>query len=409
MGLGLRPHLREVGDLERRIPGRELRSLDDVLHRHDAGDRRVERQRAARGLRLFEPVDLGPGNVPELQPPAGGSDQIASRCRELGGSAERLLRAQGEQVLALHAQQLGAVDGEQRLAAPHLLAHEIHRERLDEAVHLDVNLAYAGLVDGDAANRAPVAGRLPGADLGRAQPDELLAIRVDLDRGQALHRGRARHFVVVDRDEVHPHLVLALHRRGLRGIHRRAVERDLPLACIRGLASGAPSALDGNELHAADRAVARPVRGVRRVHRALVALRAGCGDCRVAMLVGVRRSREVHAASAERGSDSDSKQEPGEPAPRGLRPLRPRRLRPGLHLRLHIGFHTRLHIGPHIPLEVVVVVDDEVPALLPVAPPAPLPANPAPPELPAPGVGMASSVSSRCAMTIRWASATEAR
>ena len=135
---------------------------------------------------------------------------------------------------------------------------------------------------------------VPCASRGGDQADELLARRIDLDGDQAGRSALALELVEVDGQVVHAHLVLARGVGGLLGVHRRAVEGDLPLA-RRDLEVAARA--EPLQLHAADRAVGRVVLLDARVHRALVEDLARRGAARTTRRLRRRRCLdELHAA-----------------------------------------------------------------------------------------------------------------
>ena len=109
---------------------------------------------------------------------------------------------------------------------------------------------------------------------------------------------------LVDRDVIHAHLVLARSRRGLLRIHGRAVERDLAFAGLGGFVRSRGRDLD--QLHSADGAIGRVVRGDGRMHGALVERllrRRGRRAFAVLVLVG-----KVHSARTEQAAHGHGNQ-----------------------------------------------------------------------------------------------------
>ncbi len=262
-----------------------------------------DRRAQGHGASAASPVrsrlrDLGVGDVPELEPSPGG--RRPGRRRPAGAAgAERAAGPEREQVLLLGAtSSVGAVDAEQRLARPHRLADEVDEDLLDEAGDLEVDVVDARLVHRHPADRAP-ARRPPWPLVTGAVRRPMSCCRCGsmptVARPETVGVGVA-HLVRVDRDVVHPHLVLSRDGGGLLRIHGRAVEEELALG-------GRPARRD--ELHPADGALARLVRGDAGVHRADV---GGVGVGRA----GDRDRGWSRAAQDERGashSGGDAEQE----------------------------------------------------------------------------------------------------
>ncbi len=97
---------------------------------------------------------------------------------------------EGQQVLLLGGHQLGAVDGQQRLAAPHQLADEVHVELLDVALELGVHVVHAALVGRHPAHRAHAARQGPRPGPGRCAAPAAGAARARASRSRARPRSR---------------------------------------------------------------------------------------------------------------------------------------------------------------------------------------------------------------------------
>src|SRR5439155_3780859 len=320
---------------------------------------------------MIEVRDRRPGHVPKLEAPPGGSDQVLAR----GSPAELRPRPNCQRIIVLRIEEVGAVQRKERLASPHRLSDEVHEQLLDETIDFDVDLPHARFVDSDAADRAPVAGNRTLRGFRGPQPNELLALGVDLHPCQPRHLASGGNLVLVYRHIVHPHRALARDRRGIGRVHWRAVEDDPVLRFSR------VGGFDRHEFHAADWAVARLVRRVVRVHRAVVERPLLRGALGIVMMQPWHEERacyaERHAEYDEGGSSLD------------------------LHGHPHIPFMARDGMAASAPL-LWVPVDAALaraavgltPAIAAVAPPPAM-------------EGTGSRLTSSCAIATSWASAID--
>ncbi len=217
-------------------------------------------------------------DVEEREAPPGGAHQLLGAAAHLGdrGGEQPLGMLPGEEVFLLRGEQLGRVEREHRLAAPHRLPLEAHGERLDPAGDLRLHPVEAALVDRHPAHRPHGAGESLLADLGGVHPGEPQPLSGER------HRGVRRQLAG---PQIAWHLTVRLVRRQL-GWH-------LVLA--------------GHEVHPAERAAAGGVGDDLRVHRAGPGCggegRAGCGDeLHVALRADPRSGgsdRRVHRAGVD--------------------------------------------------------------------------------------------------------------
>ncbi len=152
---------------------------------------------------------------------------------------------------------------------------------------------------------------VPLADVGGPQTNQLLSCRIDVDRGQTGNRRRTGQLVFVDRQVVHPHLVFAGSLRCLFGIHRRAIKEHSARR------DGRPFVVRFtfghlDQLHAADRAIARMVLDDGGVHRALVACGGSTLAVRSAGSCAERARHEQRACRRERDAERGDQQQRGE-------------------------------------------------------------------------------------------------
>ena len=116
--LRFHPHHRRICHLVERLAGHDMHAGHRLFFDDEAGRRRMKHHRGERLACAFERGDVLGGQIPQRQPLTSGAHQ---RVRPLAGVRDlRLLeliaRFQRQQKLVLRAQQLRAVDREQRLA-----------------------------------------------------------------------------------------------------------------------------------------------------------------------------------------------------------------------------------------------------------------------------------------------------
>ena len=146
--LRVHPYRREIGHPEQVGSGLDGAALDDVTLRNDAGGFREDGRDRRHFLHRFEFSDLRVVQVEEQEPLARAA-QGRLRETERAFRPRRILRrsrCQRQEVVALRLDQLGAVDGEERVALLDLLADRLDEEFFDPAADLEVDRAEPRLV-----------------------------------------------------------------------------------------------------------------------------------------------------------------------------------------------------------------------------------------------------------------------
>ncbi|VTR69342.1 hypothetical protein DESC_740081 [Desulfosarcina cetonica] len=192
--------------------GLDIMPFEGDFDSHHARCRREDGDGLPDGALALQILDLRVGEVPVGQAGAGGLQQLLAA----GGGVEL---PQGDEVLLLGREQVGAVNVEQWLALLHGLAHIIHMQGLDPAVELGVDRVDTGLVEGDRAEGTDRLGKGPALHAAQANPHVLAGHRVDAD-------GRTGSLLTIIVFRVHWHQVHAHGRFAWRvanvgGIHGR--------------------------------------------------------------------------------------------------------------------------------------------------------------------------------------------
>ena len=174
--------------------------------------------------------------------------------------AERGPGPECQEVLLLGRDHVRAVDAEQRLAGADLLADVVDVDLLDEARELEAHVVHPRLVHRDPAHRSPAPADRALRHRRGAEPDELLALGIDPHRGEA--GGEA---------EPRPARPSRPRRSPCPSRPCAASARspwDPSASGRRGACARCGRGARRDQLHAADGALPRLVRGDARVHRA---------------------------------------------------------------------------------------------------------------------------------------------
>ena len=267
------PDVAQVGDVEERVGGGHPHAVEGQLLDHVAGDVGVQVEGAFDLSGLLECLDVLGAHIPQQQPLARRREQVERALGHRGDPAlgHLLLCVVREQVLLLCRHEIGAVDGQQRLAPPYELPREVDVEVLHVAVVLRVDVVEPPLVHRDPPHGSDHPRQLVMVDLFAADAEDLSLLRREGEARPSRDRpAGCLSLVLVDRDEVHSHRVLGRLVGSHVRVHRGAVVGDPPLpGRLRG-------GLARHELHPADRAVSGLVGNVARMHRTVVEGRLSC-------------------------------------------------------------------------------------------------------------------------------------
>ncbi len=227
--LGKHPHPGEV-----RQPVELGVRLDELplTHPHvgdDASKRRMDVDLLLDPPGLLQLANLVGGHIQQLQPLARRFHQLLGTTADIleGTLCQRVAILQRQQILLLAGDQLRRVDAEQDGVPVHPFAGAFHPHRLHPPFGLRMQARQPRLVIVDPPHRPDVVRQGATGHTRGAHTDVLYRYRIDLDRTGRL--ARASLVVRIDRDVVHPHLILGRHRRGDGRIHRVTVEQRLAL------------------------------------------------------------------------------------------------------------------------------------------------------------------------------------
>ena len=149
------PDRREVGHLVEHLARHEAHPLQRLLFRHDARDRRWERDRALRLARLHQCRHLRRRQIPVAQPRQAGVGELPhAGLRVCACVLHRFDPLHRDGVLALGRHELGTVGLEQRLTLGHRLPGRVDVQALDVAFELRVNRKHPAFVRLNAAGGA---------------------------------------------------------------------------------------------------------------------------------------------------------------------------------------------------------------------------------------------------------------
>ena len=136
----------EVGDVEEIGPCLDPLPLKDVARDDVPRHRRVERRGARGAARSLQIGDLVRGEIEQEQTASRALHQVPAAVadRPQRRAGQPVAGPYREEVLLRGGHQLGAVDGEQRLALPHHLTGRVRVEPLDPPADLRMEMVQAG-------------------------------------------------------------------------------------------------------------------------------------------------------------------------------------------------------------------------------------------------------------------------
>ena len=201
----------------------------------------------------LEGLDFAVGDVEVLQPPPGrGQKPCPAVARQALGALE------SHKIFFLRRYQFRRIDFKKRLAFRDGFAGEINVQGFDPAAGLGTDLHCAGFVVGHVSVYADGAGQRLLDDRRGSDTHVLLRHRVDEDVDAA------DQFVFIDWHQLHAHGALAWLLVNFLWVHGCAPVCDCALTRGRGGSRCIPL---GNEVHAADGALAGLIRHNPGVHR----------------------------------------------------------------------------------------------------------------------------------------------